>query len=153
MKNEMKHKLIYRKRYEREDMKEFLEMFKAFLNTHSYDKYEILEEIESKAESETVYVLRADKLIIVSQCIDNAKAIADEHNIDIDIVEREYGIDIIFYMDYTIFEERLKQEITELMVNSDEFMIVASDEREYEIEMTFSFRSLDRYCDGEKMEW
>ena len=153
MKNEMKHKLIYRNRYEREDMKEFLEMFKAFLNTHSYDKYEILEEIESKAESETVYVLRADKLIIVSQCIDNAKAIADEHNIDIDIVEREYGIDIIFYMDYTIFEERLKQEITELMVNSDEFMIVASDEREYEIEMTFSFRSLDRYCDGEKMEW
>ena len=68
-------------------------------------------------------------------------------------MEREYGIDIIFYMDYTIFEERLKQEITELMVNSDEFMIVASDEREYEIEMTFSFRSLDRYCDGEKMEW
>ena len=153
MKNEMKHKLIYRKRYEREDMKEFLEMFKAFLNTHSYDKYEILEEIESKAESETVYVLRADKLIIVSQCIDNAKAIADEHNIDIDIVEREYGIDIIFYMDYTIFEERLKQEITELMVNSDEFMIVASDERDYEIEMTLSFRSLDRYCEGEKMEW
>lgn len=148
---EFEHKVIYCRRFPRQDIAKLLEEQEVSGEKFFSMPRESPAAFRQRIEQSSTYVLRADKAEKKEAFINLAKSLSADYEIDMQIEEYGYFVSVTMYMDCSVYTGKVKKMLTELIIMSENISFLLSSTEPRDFILSLDYFTHDHYVSGRKV--